>query len=185
MTVKIINKPGNKTSHQWLRNCARDWVINNPHSTSGCLAPSPIKDSPEAIKIAYPASMVPWTSIGPMLFGKICFFMMCNLPAPILFETETYPEDKIIIACDLAIRTYQGNQDIDIPMITLFREGPKTEVIISGNISGGNARNPSVMRIKTSSIFLLETPENIPIGTPMAIDSNTTENATFKEERPA
>ena len=111
--------------------------------------------------------------------------MICNFPAPILFETDTYPEDKIIMACDLAIRTYQGNQDIDIPIITLLRDGPRTEVIISGNIRGGKARNPSTILIRTSSVFLLETPENIPMGTPMKTDSNTTAIATFKEESPA
>ena len=43
-------------------------------------------------------------------------------------DTETYPVDITNIDCDRDIRTYQGNQEIEIPMITLFKEGPKTDV---------------------------------------------------------
>ena len=87
----------------------------------------------------------------------------------------------MIKAWDRAIRTYQGNQEIDIPIITLFNDGPSAAVMAIGSINGGNAKNPSVILIIISSIRLLETPENIPIGTPIKTEKNTTPNATFNE----
>jgi len=69
--------------------------------------------------------------------------------------------------------------------MTLFNDGPSADVITSGNINGGKARKPSVIRIKTSSVLLLEIPENIPMGAPMKIDKKTTPKATFSEDSPA
>ena len=83
------------------------------------------------------------------------------------------------------MRAYQGNQDTDIPIIILFNEGPRTAVTISGNIKGGKAINPSVIRIMISSVRFFEIPENIPTGKPIKTDKNTTPNAIFSEERPA
>ena len=87
----------------------------------------------------------------------------------------------MIKAWDRAIRTYQGNQEIDIPIITLFNDGPSAAVMAIGSINGGNAKKPSVILIIISSIRLLATPANIPIGTPIKTEKNTTPNATFNE----
>ena len=44
----------------------------------------------------------------------------------------------------------------------------------SGKTKGGNEIKPSVMRITTSSVLLLDVPENKPMGTPIIIDNKTT-----------
>jgi hypothetical protein len=69
--------------------------------------------------------------------------------------------------------------------MTLFNEGPRTAVIINGNISGGKAMNPSVIRIMISSVRFFEIPENIPTGKPIIIDKKTTPKATLSEDSPA
>ena len=97
-------------------------------------------------------------------------------------DTETYPVDITNIDCDRDIRTYQGNQEIEIPMITLFKEGPKTDVINNGRINGGKAKKPSVIRITTLSTFLFDTADIIPIGTPIIIDKKTTPRATLIDD---
>ena len=102
-----------------------------------------------------------------------------------LFETNTYPLDHMISAWERAIRTYQGNQEAEIPMMTLFKDGPRMAVMKSGKTKGRKERKPSVMRITTSSVLLLDVPENMPMGTPIIIDNKTTPKATFNEDIPA
>ena len=65
---------------------------------------------------------------------------MWNNDAPMLFDINTQSKDLIIIACDRAILTYQGNHDIATPTITLNNEPPSATAITIGNINGGNER---------------------------------------------
>ena len=103
--------------------------------------------------------------------------------APKLLDTITYSEDLIIIVCDLDILAYQGNQEIAIPMIILFNDGPKTVDITIGKTSGGNARKPSDILINTSSVLLpLEIPEIRPTGTPIKTEHKTTPKATLNDD---
>ena len=104
---------------------------SNPHSTLDAFAPSPINDSPAAVKIASPHH----SSLNKKRTNAIWEDMIDDMQFSSTHFLRQIHIQKIKLSwLDLAIRTYQGNQDIDIPIITLLRDGPRTEVIISGNI---------------------------------------------------
>ena len=67
-------------------------------------------------------------------------------------------------------------------MVIFVRDGPSNAVIVKGRIKGGNARKPSVIRIRTVSINPPLSPAIIPIGTPIKAARNTTPNPTIKDD---
>ena len=75
--------------------------------------------------------------------------------------------------CERAILTYQGNHEAAIPIIMLFIEGPRIEVIMIGSKSGGKAKKASAVREITSSIHFLDIPAIKPKGHPIKIAKKT------------
>ena len=118
--------------------------------------------------------------------GVIVFVLAFNnIAVPAILQVKVFPSQfwvQFSSTYNFQTAWQYGCVSVLIPMITLFKEGPKTDVMNNGKINGGKARKPSVMRITTLSIFLFDTADIIPIGTPIIIDKKTTPKATLIDD---
>ncbi len=94
-TVSISARPGKATSHHLpveMKRAPSATMI--PHSGVGAFTPSPMKESPAALRMAHPRLRLICTAMAGSTFGSRNFSTMARCPSPPARAASTHPASR-------------------------------------------------------------------------------------------